>query len=44
MRKDNHIDSNLFDLFLSSGIYLEYAKKFLLPEQIDEVNIEDYLS
>lgn len=44
MRKDNHIDSGLFDLFLSSGVYLEYAKKFLSPEQIDEVNIEDYLS
>jgi len=34
----------LFNLFLTSGIYLEYAKKFLAPEQIDTVNIEDYLS
>lgn len=44
MRKDKHIDSDLFDLFLSSGVYLEYANKFLSPEQIDEVNIVDYLS
>jgi HD-GYP domain-containing protein (c-di-GMP phosphodiesterase class II) len=44
MRKDNHIDSDLFDLFLTSGVYLQYAKKFLLPEQIDEVEIEDYLA
>jgi len=44
MRKDNHIDPDLFDLFLSSGVYLEYANKFLSPEQIDEVNIADYLS
>jgi HD-GYP domain-containing protein (c-di-GMP phosphodiesterase class II) len=44
MRNDKHIDPDLFDLFLSSGVYLEYAKKFLLAEQIDEVNIEDYLS
>jgi len=44
MRDDKHVDAELFDLFLSSGIYLEYAKKFLLPEQIDEVNISDYLS
>ena len=44
MRNDKHIDADLFDLFLSSGVYLEYAKKFLSPSQIDEVNIEDYLS
>ena len=43
MRNDEHIDPDLFDLFLTSGVYLEYAKKFLLAEQIDEVNIEDYL-
>ena len=44
MRNDNHIDPDLFTLFLTSGIYLEYAKKFLSAEQIDEVNIDDYLS
>jgi len=44
MRNDNHIDAQLFDLFLRSGVYLRYAKKFLSPEQVDEVNIEDYLS
>jgi len=44
MRNDNHIDAQLFDLFLRSGVYLRYAKKFLSPEQIDEVNIEDYLT
>ncbi|MFV9615900.1 MAG: HD domain-containing phosphohydrolase, partial [Gammaproteobacteria bacterium] len=43
MRNDKHIDPDLFNLFLTSGVYLQYAKKFLLPEQIDEVNIEDYL-
>ncbi len=44
MRNDKHIDADLFDLFLSSGVYLKYAEKFLSPDQIDEVNIEDYLS
>ena len=43
MRNDKHIDSDLFNLFLTAGVYLEYAEKFLSPEQIDEVNIEDYL-
>jgi HD-GYP domain-containing protein (c-di-GMP phosphodiesterase class II) len=44
MRNDKHVDANLFNLFLTSGAYLEYAQKFLAAEQIDEVNIEDYLS
>ncbi|MCK5359990.1 MAG: hypothetical protein KAJ95_05155, partial [Gammaproteobacteria bacterium] len=44
MRNDNHIDPDLFALFLTSGVYLEYARKFLSAEKIDEVNIEDYLS
>lgn len=44
MRNDNHIDPDLFKLFLESGVYIEYAKKFLSPEQIDAVNIEGYLS
>ena len=44
MKKDNHIDPDLFDLFLSSGVYMEYARKFLKSEQIDEVDISEYIS
>jgi len=44
MKKDQHIDPELFDLFLRSGIYKKYAERFLLPEQIDEVDISQYLS
>jgi len=44
MVKDNHIDADLFALFLNSGIYMEYAKQFLEPEQIDQVNVADYLA
>ena len=43
MHNDKHIDPDLFRLFLTSGVYKEYAEKFLEPEQIDEVNIEEYL-
>ena len=43
MKKDNHIDPDLFELFLSSGVYLDYANKFLDPEQIDNVDISDYI-
>lgn len=42
MAKDGHIDADLFQLFLTSGIYLEYANKYLKSEQIDEVNITQY--
>ncbi len=44
MRDDRHIDADLFELFLRSGVYLEYGRKFLQPAQIDEVDIDDYLS
>jgi len=44
MRNDNHIDPDLFKLFLTCGFYLEYAKKFLSADQINEVNVEAYLS
>lgn len=44
MKKDNHIDPDLFDLFLTSGVYMKYANKFLEPDQIDEVDINDYIN
>ena len=43
-KKDKHIDPDLFDLFLTSGVYKLYAERFLLPEQIDEVDISQYLT
>lgn len=43
MRKDEHIDAELFELFLMSGTYMEYAKRYLKPEQIDEVDIKAYI-
>ena len=43
-RDDGHIDSDLFELFLSSGTYKCYADRYLKPEQIDDVDISQYLS
>jgi len=43
MKQEGHIDPDLFELFLRSGVYLEYAKTYLPPEQVDEVEIEAYL-
>ena len=43
MVKDSHIDPDLFRLFLSSGVYLAYAREYLDPDQIDDVDISQYL-
>ena len=43
MKKDAHIDGELFKLFLTSGVYKEYADRFLEPYQIDDVDIAKYL-
>lgn len=38
MKADNHIDPELFDLFVKSGTYREYATKFLPADLIDAVD------
>lgn len=43
MKKDHHIDAELFSLFLKSGTYLEYAKMFMNTDQIDEFDIHAYV-
>lgn len=41
---DNHIDMDIFRLLLSSGTYLQYAERFLPAEQLDQVDIDKYLT
>jgi HD-GYP domain-containing protein (c-di-GMP phosphodiesterase class II) len=43
-RDRQHIDADLFALFLRSGVYLTYAESYLKPEQIDAVDVEPYLA
>ncbi len=43
MRDDGHICPDLFDLFLKSGVYKEYAKHYMQPEQVDNIDIANYL-
>jgi HD-GYP domain-containing protein (c-di-GMP phosphodiesterase class II) len=38
MKQDNHVDPDIFDLFIREKIYLKYAQQFLEPEQIDDVD------
>ena len=40
MVKDQHIDRDIFILFLRSGVYREYAQAHLREEQIDRVDID----
>jgi HD-GYP domain-containing protein (c-di-GMP phosphodiesterase class II) len=35
-----HIDPDLFDIFIREKVYLDYAKQFLAPEQIDSVDLD----
>ncbi|MDB5772904.1 MAG: hypothetical protein JWM42_3278 [Burkholderia sp.] len=37
-RLRNHIDPDLFDVFIRRKVYLEYASRFMDPAQIDEVD------
>jgi hypothetical protein len=38
MKADNHLDPDVFDLFVTSGVYREYGRRYLPPELIDEVD------
>ena len=44
LRNQQHIDADLFALFVRSGVYLDYAHQFMRPEQIDVVDVEAVLA
>ncbi|KEY58843.1 HD domain-containing phosphohydrolase [Serratia sp. DD3] len=44
MANENHLDRELFMLFLQSGVWHEYAKSYLQPDNIDPVDITALLS
>ncbi|MEA3280547.1 MAG: HD domain-containing phosphohydrolase, partial [Thermodesulfobacteriota bacterium] len=35
MKKDRHIDPNIYDLFMESRLFYDYAKREMNPDQID---------
>ncbi|OOV88106.1 HD family phosphohydrolase [Oceanospirillum linum] len=39
MVEDNHLDPDIFRLFVESEVYLKYAEKFLKTDQIDEIDV-----
>ncbi len=38
MKQEQHIDPDLFDIFIRERVYLDYAEEFLDPDQIDEID------
>ena len=38
MKKDYHIDKDLFEIFVKSGVYKQYAKKYLSDSQLDDID------
>jgi len=44
MRDQQHIDADLFELFIRSGVYRDYAERFLAPDQLDAVDEADLLA
>lgn len=38
MKRDNHLDPDLFDLFVASGVYRDYGKRYLPSALIDDVD------
>ncbi|MCP3673867.1 MAG: GAF domain-containing protein [Gammaproteobacteria bacterium] len=41
--QDKHIDADIFEVFLRSGVYLEYANRFLELDNDDVIDIEKFL-
>ncbi|MBL4908459.1 MAG: HD domain-containing protein [Alteromonadaceae bacterium] len=41
MKLDDHIDPDLFDVFIEEKVYLKFAEKFLQPSQIDQFKLTD---
>ncbi len=43
MKNSGHLDPDLYELFIKSGVYMDYAKEYIDKNQIDEINPEEFL-
>jgi HD-GYP domain-containing protein (c-di-GMP phosphodiesterase class II) len=43
MSEERHIDADLFAVFLKAGVFRQYAHAFLLPDQIEDIDIAKFL-
>lgn len=44
MAREQHLDGELFEIFLRSGVFRQYAEGFLQPEQRDEVDVAELIA
>ena len=40
MKRGHHLDPELMDLFVTSGVYRRYAERYLPPDLVDEVALQ----
>lgn len=38
MKRDNHLDPDLFDVFVRSGVYRKFGERYLPPALLDAVD------
>lgn len=43
MKNTGHIDPDLYKVFITGKVYMDYAEQYISPQQIDEINPDDYL-
>lgn len=43
MKNIGHLDPELYRVFIEKHVYLDYAKQYIDPQQIDQINPEEYL-
>ena len=43
MKNIGHLDAELYQIFIRHKVYLDYAKQYIEPEQIDDIYPEEYL-
>ena len=43
MKNSGHIDPDLYEVFIRNKVYMDYADQYVSPEQIDDIDPENYL-
>lgn len=43
MKNTGHLDPDLYEVFIRSKVYMDYAEQYIEKNQIDEINPEEYL-
>jgi HD-GYP domain-containing protein (c-di-GMP phosphodiesterase class II) len=44
LRDQNHIDPDVFEVFLRQGVHLAYAHRFMAADLVDEVDVDAMLA